>query len=824
MAATRNVSTPTTASLVVCAVALAIGPETAQAQELILASRTSAAGSPVSLDLSLASPVGKEPANLQWILRYPAGSLTNFAVAAGPAATAAGKSLLCAGNHAAYKCILSGVNDKVIGNGVVATLSGTVSASGSVAVGVDSSMGASLAGNSVQVTSTGGTVVAPAATGTLASVTCPASLSSGASATCTVSLSAPAATGGLVVSLSSSSTRLTVPSSVTVNSGATSTSFPATAGATTADESVTITATANGASKSATLSLAAPVRLTSLQCPSILAANSSASCTVTLSRSLTASALVAVSTSNTLLTAPATVTVATGASTVTFTAQTGGVLIAQSVILTASYGGSTASLTVSLVPAAVRTSQFLLRGTPSEISGNSNGSVVTPAAAPAGLAGEVVVKPGGSVNFEPGKGVYFLRCCANTGQSYYKFTGASVGSLFDVKEGELSFQLTSRMTFAERRAAGSYRTVFHVRDGSNVDRFLFFTEAGMGLLRIAYMVGGSSFYYYAPAGTEDRLFGDRITLQVRIRWSNGVSQLYLNGAVVQSTPFNASTPSWSSGSVFNVGAYEYLTHGGYNVSDDLIGDFTVGPTTSTPPAPVNSGSGGAPPEPASGTVLLHISGARSEASGTATGAIVTPAAAPAGFTGNIVNNNGSVNFAPSGGVYFLNCCDPTGNAYYKFTGTPVGNIFDVNRGQISFHLTSRRSLAQRLTAGSYRAAFDVRDNDANNHLFYFVMGTTPAKQMYVNYRVGGEPQSYYVPQGMEEALFGNGVTMKVTIAWDGSASKLFLNEVQVQTGAHTKSAPHWTTGSTFVLGAYEYGVYGGYNTLDDIIRDFQVSR
>ena len=74
-----------------------------------------------------------------------------------------------------------------------------------------------------------------------------------------------------------------------------------------------------------------------------------------------------------------------------------------------------------------------------------------------------------------------------------------------------------------------------------------------------------------------------------------------------------------------------------------------------------------------------------------------------------------MNFAPAqtgNGVYFLNCCTNTNNAYYKFTGAPVGSIFNVNQGQISFYLKSRFSFAQRQSsATSPRYAFDVRDGN-----------------------------------------------------------------------------------------------------------------
>jgi hypothetical protein len=84
-------------------------------------------------------------------------------------------------------------------------------------------------------------------------------------------------------------------------------------------------------------------------------------------------------------------------------------------------------------------------------------------------------------------------------------------------------------------------------------------------------------------------------------------------------------------------------------------------------------------------------------------------------------------------------------------------------------------------------------------------------------------QFYYVPVGQEEALFGNGISLKVTLAWDGSTTRLFFNDVQVQATNYTKQTPNWTSVSNFNLGAYEYANAGGFNTLDDIVDEFTVS-
>jgi hypothetical protein len=216
----------------------------------------------------------------------------------------------------------------------------------------------------------------------------------------------------------------------------------------------------------------------------------------------------------------------------------------------------------------------------SEVSGLTNGSVVTPALAPPGFTGTVVTKGSGSVNFTPaqsGNGVYFLNCCTNTNNAYYKFTGAGVGSLFDVNQGRVTIYLKSRYTFAQRQAsAAGQRYAFDVRDATG-HLFGFLTQIVSGRLEFEYQVGGSSQFYYVPVGTENTLFGSGVTLKVSVAWSGTTAQLFFNDVLVKSAPYTKRTPSWTAASIFNIGAYEYLTYGGYNSSDDVIDEFTILP-------------------------------------------------------------------------------------------------------------------------------------------------------------------------------------------------------------------------------------------------------
>ena len=653
--------------------------------------------------------------------------------------------------------------------------------------------------------------------------------------------------------------------------------------------------------------------------------------------------------------------------------------------------------------------QFQLNGTSSELSGLSNGSVIIPTQSPTSLTGSVVVNGQGAVNIVSGPaggpGVYFSKCCDGTDNAYYKFAGSGVGKIFDTPQGQISFYLRSRYSFANRQASATQgRFAFDVRDNNpNNHLFYFLSQPSSGNLVFSYRAGSSSSqFYYVPQGTEDSLFGNSVSLKVTITWDGSKNQLFLNDKLVQTASYTPVTPVWSNASNFDFGAYEYLSYGGYNVSDDILSAFTVTHSLpSTPPsisvtAPaigatlsglatinanatdaigiatvqfqvdgVNFGNPLPGPGPAfsaswdtttagngmhtitavatnkggisttspalsttvsnqvvlpvissvqatalsptsatlvwstdqptdsqvsysAGTgslvnsplqtalstshsvvltalspatsysyrvlsrnaqqllatsgsfsfstltnsapqVLFQLHADSSEVTGLSSGSIVTPAIAPAGFKGKvIVTNGGSVNFTPAqsgNGVYFLNCCDGTANAYYKFTGASIGTLFNQNQGQVSFYLKSRYSFAQRMAvATGARFAFDVHDDDPTNHLFYFITQPNSGSLVF-SYRAGSSSttQFYYAPQGTEEALYGNGVILKVTISWDGSTNKLYFNDKLVQTAAYSKSNANWTAGSNFDLGAYEYLSYGGYNSSDDVIDEFTIS-
>src|SRR6185312_13939291 len=77
---------------------------------------------------------------------------------------------------------------------------------------------------------------------------------------------------------------------------------------------------------------------------------------------------------------------------------------------------------------------FLLRGNASELTSSSNGAPVTPTS---GITGKLVTRNASAVNFAADNGVSF----ANASNSFFQFTGAQLGEMFNAKQGQVSFNL-----------------------------------------------------------------------------------------------------------------------------------------------------------------------------------------------------------------------------------------------------------------------------------------------------------------------------------------------------------------------------------------------
>ena len=213
--------------------------------------------STLPLNIVLNSVTGSEPASLEFTLAYPTASVTQAVVSAGPQATAATKSVSCNANSGSQTCVLYGLNQSKILNGVVATATLQLSSSTTgtpSGIQFTNALGASPAAAAVSISTNNVIQVVPV----ISSMVCSSTpITAPASASCTVTLSAPAPASGAVVSLGAAATGITFsnPTSVTVASGQTTATFTVTVSAASASGTVTTTASLNGSSVSASFSV-----------------------------------------------------------------------------------------------------------------------------------------------------------------------------------------------------------------------------------------------------------------------------------------------------------------------------------------------------------------------------------------------------------------------------------------------------------------------------------------------------------------------------------------------------------------------------------------
>ena len=326
---------------------------------LALSSGTAVQGGAIALNLSLTSPAGSTPAGLQWTLTYAAGNVASIGVVAGASAAAANKTPTCFSSAGSYTCLLTGMSDAVIQNGVVAVINVTMTSSAiTTPVGITNLAGAAPGGGPISVTGTGGTITVPAPppSPVLTGLSCNfASLTSGGSSTCAAALNEAAPAGGATIALSSSTSALSVPGSVTVASGATSANFTATAGTFTTSQTAVVTASYGGSSQTASILLVAPTVVSLVSCsPTSLSSGGTSACSVTLSQAAGSSGIaVSLSSNNSALNVPASVTVASGATSANFTATAGTFTTSQTAVVTASYGGSSQTASILLVAPTV---------------------------------------------------------------------------------------------------------------------------------------------------------------------------------------------------------------------------------------------------------------------------------------------------------------------------------------------------------------------------------------------------------------------------------------------------------------------------------------
>ena len=145
----------------ICLMLFCLGIASAQSDTLSLSQASASAGA-ITLNVSLSSAAGEQPAGVEWTLSYSPADFTAIQVTAGPTATAAGKSVSCAGTYAAYKCIVFGANSNTVADGLLAVVSLTVAPKTSDTtsfVQLQNPVAASVAGSAIPVSGAGVAVV-----------------------------------------------------------------------------------------------------------------------------------------------------------------------------------------------------------------------------------------------------------------------------------------------------------------------------------------------------------------------------------------------------------------------------------------------------------------------------------------------------------------------------------------------------------------------------------------------------------------------------------------------------------------------------------------
>jgi hypothetical protein len=178
----------------------------------------------------------------------------------------------------------------------------------------------------------------------------------GAASVGKVTLNGPAGPDGAVVTLVSSSPKVTVPASVTVAAGATSANFAVSTSTVPSNISATVRATFNGVFKTGTLAVQAPKPSAVAYNPVVLTGGKSGVGTVTLNGKAPAGGYeVLLTADNGIFTIPASVTVAEGASSATFPVSALVVDTNTVVTTTATANGTTVTKTITVAAPVLST-------------------------------------------------------------------------------------------------------------------------------------------------------------------------------------------------------------------------------------------------------------------------------------------------------------------------------------------------------------------------------------------------------------------------------------------------------------------------------------
>ena len=794
---------------------------------LALSSGTAAANGTVTLSLVLTSPTGSEPADLQWTFTYLPANVVSISASSGTALTNASKILTCSAASGSYTCLASGMNSSIISNGTVATVN-LVMASGltTTAIGMTNAVASSGLGNGILLAATGGVVtggaVLPLVSLNPTSLTFASQNINTTSTAQAVTLSNPGTSALAITSIAVTGTNSgdfaqtnTCGTSVAAggNCSISVTFKPTATGTRTA--SVTITDSATGSPQSFTLTgTGAGTSSVSLN-PSSL--------TFTSQNINTTSAAQAVTLSNTGTAALAITSIAvTGTNSGDF-AQTNtcGASVA---------AGGNCSISVSFKPTATGTRTAAIT-----ITDSATGSPQSFTLTGTGVGTSSVSLNPTSLTF--------------TSQNINTTSAAQAVALSNSGTATLaitSIAITGANSgdFAQTNTCGT-----GVAAGGNCSISVTFTPTGTGTRSAAVTItdnAAGSPHSFALTGTgagasQVSLSPTSLTFTSQTLSQNLIQPLVPTNPAQLVTLSNMGTAPLLIASIAITGtnSSDFAQTNTCGTSVAPSGNCSIS-VTFTPTAPgirvaavtITDNAVGSPHTFAltgtanqTGSTAFSLSANRTDVPSLVNGSPVTPESNPAGLTGIVVTRGtGSASYAPlpdGNGLTFAQGGSQNSNtAFLSFTGSPISSLFNVSQGDLTFYMKSNYNLVDRLRLVPTEYVFQV--DDGSQRIAYFAV-TASGSRLIFYVLAGGAGNYYYVPAGLEDALFGQGVLAKFRITWNGSTAVLYIDDTSVMSYAYTPVTPNWSPSASFTIGGTSTNMYsGGYYAVADSVADFLI--
>jgi len=187
--------------------------------------------------------------------------------------------------------------------------------------------------------------------------------------------------------------------------------------------------------------------------------------------------------------------------------------------------------------------------------------------------------------------------------------------------------------------------------------------------------------------------------------------------------------------------------------------------------------------------------------------------------------NGSVQFTPTNfgnGVKFLPGGQQNGDAaFYKYTGSQIGNIFDMNNGEISFKLTSNTSAAQRTLFSNGTYVFDVRDGLGTQLFQFSTFSFNNGGTIKYMFTIAGKVSDIDLSDSHITNLLDAGTTNDIKLKWDLSKVEFYVNNTLMQSLPRAAVTADWSANSIFTFGSQATSG-GGFFASTDTIDEFKV--